>query len=272
MTATAANILEGKTAYVAGAKVTGTMVNLSGATAIDYTSSNQTPVIAGDAIFFGDNTDGVRRGSVRYSGNNGYLQGNTLFGFKSRIATVTPSASAQTVSSDSTNGILEKVTVNAVTNLSAANIKKGVTVGGVAGTYDPASFTTHTVKVTNDWSGIAGNNKTYTCKVCGADGTIQSQSFNTGDAGGSTELTFSNVLGPLISVQFYSYNYKQETSCGYHSEALCTGGTRLYFQFYIPNGAYYAAGANTITLKATSSEVTVYTGKVSGGTSKNSTS
>jgi len=137
MTATAANILTGKTAYVAGSAITGTMPNLSLVDSVDFNSSNASKVIPCNAMWVGDNTDGVRRLSVQYNYNNGYIQAGTHFGFKSRTVTITPSASAQSVSSTTADGILESVTVNAVSNLSAGNIKKGVNVGGVVGTYDP---------------------------------------------------------------------------------------------------------------------------------------
>lgn len=50
--------------------------------------------------------------------------------------TVTPSASQQAVSPDSGYGGLLKVTVNGDSNLKAENIKKGVTIFGVTGTYE----------------------------------------------------------------------------------------------------------------------------------------
>ncbi|WP_125140619.1 hypothetical protein [Clostridium transplantifaecale] len=47
---------------------------------------------------------------------------------------ISPTASSQTVSPDA-NKVLSGVTVNGVSNLTAGNIKNGVTVGGTAGTY-----------------------------------------------------------------------------------------------------------------------------------------
>lgn len=78
-TATTANILSGKTAYVGGAKVTGTMANNGEKTA--YIENN------GESVTL----------------SNGYYSGGSI-------------------TAD-------------ITNLAAANIKSGVTVGGVAGTF-----------------------------------------------------------------------------------------------------------------------------------------
>lgn len=136
-TATAADILTGKTAAVGKEIVTGSMADLSNKTTIDYATDNVTPVIQGDQRFFNTNTDGVHRALIRYNGENGYLRGNTLFGLPAESKTVNPTASAQTVTC-SDGKLLEKVTVNGVTNLTATNIKAGVNVGGVVGTFSDA--------------------------------------------------------------------------------------------------------------------------------------
>jgi len=107
MTATAANILTGKTAYVAGAKVTGTMTDNSSKTS---TSSYITGT-------FKSGTTGY----VFATGTAGYYSANTYI----RVP---------------------------VTNLKAANIKSGVTIGGVAGTYTVAetpATSSLTVSITN---------------------------------------------------------------------------------------------------------------------------
>ena len=79
-TATASNILAGYTAYVKDVKVTGTMKNLTTSSTIDFASDNFTKVIVADQVFVQTNTDNVYRILFRYAGDNGSLQGNTLFG------------------------------------------------------------------------------------------------------------------------------------------------------------------------------------------------
>lgn len=107
--AAAADMLSGKTAWVNGSKVTGSMQNLTTSTTIDHEAGNTTPVIPGDDCFIGNNTDGVTRLSVRNT-KTGYVIGNTLFGIAvSRVAQVAA--------------------------LTAGILKAGVTVLGVKGTF-----------------------------------------------------------------------------------------------------------------------------------------
>lgn len=79
-TATASQLIAGATAYGASGKFTGTMKNLTASAGIEFATGNGTKVIEADAVFRQTNTDNVTRVLVRYGGENGYLQGNTLFG------------------------------------------------------------------------------------------------------------------------------------------------------------------------------------------------
>ena len=79
-TAVAADILEGKSAYVSSGKVFGTMKDLSSSATITHDATNMTPVIVGDALFSAVNSDGVARVEIRTgAGTEGYVHSNTLF-------------------------------------------------------------------------------------------------------------------------------------------------------------------------------------------------
>lgn len=185
-TAKREHILTGYKAGVSGEEdpVAGTMHHLTNESTIQHESGNATKVIKADERFIGNNTDGVRRMSLRYNGTPGYIAGNTLVGLPAQTKTITPSTSQQTIGPDG-GKLLENVVVNAIPNnrgvgahgvssgvnaqglyyyipsgwypadnsgnswvyrtlpevantigLTAGKIKRGVTVGGVAGTCD----------------------------------------------------------------------------------------------------------------------------------------
>ncbi len=79
-TAKAEWILNGRTAWINGVKVTGTLPNLGYNSSIYHTSTNPTKVVLGDAAFANTNSDGVNRVQIRYIGTAGYIDNNTLFG------------------------------------------------------------------------------------------------------------------------------------------------------------------------------------------------
>ena len=185
-TAKREHILVGYKAGVNGEEepVAGTMHHLTNESTIQHESGNATKVIKADERYIGNNTDGVRRMSLRYNGTPGYIAANTLVGLPAQTKTVTPSVSQQTIGPDG-GKLLENVIVNAIPNnrgvgahgvssgvnaqglyyyipsgwypadgsgnswvyrtlpeiantigLTADKIKRGVTVGGVAGTCD----------------------------------------------------------------------------------------------------------------------------------------
>ena len=80
--ATAGSLLSGYTAYVKDVKITGTIPNLTRQSNINYASNNGTKVILADTLFHQVNTDNVERLLFRYSGENGYIENNTLIGLK----------------------------------------------------------------------------------------------------------------------------------------------------------------------------------------------
>ena len=111
-TAIASQILAGITAWVNGIKITGSMSN-QGAVSQSLTINGTYTVPAG-----------------YHNGSGKVTQSITTKG----AATYTPGTAAQVIAGG--QYLSDAQTISAVSNLSAANIKKGVVVGGVTGTWE----------------------------------------------------------------------------------------------------------------------------------------
>lgn len=134
-TAKREHILTGYKAGVNGEEepVAGTMHHLTNESAIQHESGNATKVIKADERYIGNNTDGVRRMSLRYNGTPGYIAANTLVGLPAQTKTVTPSTSQQTIGPDG-GKLLENVVVNAIPNnrgVGAHGVSSGVNAQGL---------------------------------------------------------------------------------------------------------------------------------------------
>jgi len=142
--AVAGDIISGKTAYVDGEKITGTIVN-NGAINITPTTSQQTipeGYTSGGTV--GAVTSSIDANIIPTNIRAGVsvlgVQGNLEPDKPDQNKTVTPSTSEQVVQAD-TGYELAQVTVEAVDNtidenIVAENIKDGVSILGVTGTYD----------------------------------------------------------------------------------------------------------------------------------------
>ena len=110
------------------------------------------------------------------SGKTAWVNGAKVTGNIASLAgqTVTPGASAKTVSC-SGKYMTGNVTVSAVSNLTAANIKKGVTVGGVVGTYEGYASSPLYLFRNGTWSNLQTTGMTKTIgydNVKVADGVL----------------------------------------------------------------------------------------------------
>ena len=104
------------------------------------------------------------------SGKTAWVNGAKVTGNIASLAgqTVTPGASAKTVSC-SGKYMTGNVTVSAVSNLTAANIKKGVTVGGVVGTYEGYASSPLYLFRNGTWSNLQTTGVTTTLGADDAD-------------------------------------------------------------------------------------------------------
>ena len=109
-TAVAGDLLQGKTAYAKGAKFTGTLVQL------DTSDAN---AVATDIL----------------AGKTAYVNGVKVTGSiaSQEAQAITPTTAAQTI--EAGKYLAGAITINGDANLLAENIKSGVTIFGVAGTY-----------------------------------------------------------------------------------------------------------------------------------------
>ena len=146
--AMAADVLAGKTfTNSTGVEQTGTMVDASGATSaatasLDATNSRLQLTIpttgkysTGSRLYAAYSTIASLIGLTAAK----LIPGNTILGITSSVtskgaATYTPGTAAQVIAAG--QYLSGAQTISAVANLSAANIKKGVVVGGVTGTWE----------------------------------------------------------------------------------------------------------------------------------------
>ncbi len=163
---------------------TGTMPNIQ---AVDPAKS----ISYGSGIAYARMTNGAHITNA----SSGYPE----VSIPTQTKSVSPTASAQTVNPDA-NKILSSVTVNGVSNLSAGNIKNGVTVGGTTGTYKGLG----NASASQVLSGVTFS----TASLSNASGTMPNYSGNT---------STSNYVSSTFRFATSGYVFASPGATGYYS-------------------------------------------------------
>ena len=153
-----AQILKGYGAWSNGAYRSGAMKNISGDATIKHTSSDNAPVVVGDACYQTKNSDNTDRFEIRYNGDPGYISkptffaigldklrtalgivagviknGTTIAGLSGTYGADATAEAGHILSGKSAYGKNGKI--NGTMALTAGKIKKGETLAGITGTW-----------------------------------------------------------------------------------------------------------------------------------------
>ena len=186
-TATAGDIASGKTAYVNGEKITGT--HECGVTTPTLQSKSVTPSETAQTVTPDSGYDGLSQVSVGAISSTYIGSGVT----KKSAQTYTPRTSDQTIAKD--QYLSGDQTIKGDSNLVASNIKKGVSIFGVTGSYGASS----------------GGDSTLNCEM----------------------QTISNVTSPKVTFKgtggtYKVYGYGKGTSSGYTTPKYAFAGGKYY--------------------------------------------
>lgn len=211
------DILSGKTAYVDGNKIIGTITSKEAQTYIP--SSSEQVINAGQ-----------------------YLSGaQTISAVPTEEKTITPSASAQEIT-PTENKFLSKVTVSGDANLTAENVKSGVTIFGIEGSYtSDANAMTEDIAM-NKTAYINGqkitgslplfpNSRTFTVDNAGVADNIEDSELEF-----TTINTAKQILDSNLNMKFSAPYSDIVTAIGLTADKLISGNTILGIEGAAPTG------------------------------------
>lgn len=249
-TAASSDIRSGKTAYVSGTKLTGTMGTVSVPTPSISISSN--------GLITASNTQSA-----------GYTAGGSQSATSQMTAqaakTWTPTTSSQTISSG--RYLTGTQTIQGDTNLIASNIKKDVSIFGVTGTYNPP---TASANITVTFNFAPSNNTTLYLSY--PTGTGMTQRTITGRVDSSYQpltqtVTLSilpNALVRLIAISTNISGIQSVSSYGFGKITSTVGGYSVAAYTTAQGSGTTALDDGKLTLVSTSSNV----GETVGGACK----
>lgn len=192
--ATAADVTSGKTfTSSAGLKVTGTRTSSSGS--------------SGSGI---DTSDATASASDILSGKTAYVNGSKVTGtIKSKAAaTITPGTASQTIAAG--QYLAGAQTIEGDGNLSAGNIKKGVSIFGVSGTLETGSTGTDTSDATAESGDILERKTAYIAsgKVTGTLSTAPLVAYTSGNSGSGDASVSEISEKPMVGSSYKKIRVK----------------------------------------------------------------
>ena len=264
-TATTKDIASGKTAYVNGQKITGTIMDM-GSTPLEFSSSDGSDIsILDNNLVFTElsdidlvlrpETQVIVKGSFVNVANkigltaDKLVEGNTILGIegtatslKGQTKTVIPSTIEQVIEPDENYNGLTSVTVNAVdntidANIVANNIRKDITILGVTGTLDVGIDTSDADALANDIvvgkTAYVDNEKvTGTLNIVSSPNEFTSGAIVSTDTESSTLVlsTTNNtrqVIDSNVMMRFSATYDSVATAIGLTADKILTGNTIL---------------------------------------------
>ena len=226
------DILSGKTAYVDGNKITGTITSKEAQTYIP--SSSEQIIDAGQ-----------------------YLSGaQTISAVPTEEKTITPSALSQEII-PTENKFLSKVIVSGDANLTAKNVKSGVTIFGVEGSYTSDANAMAEDIAMNKTAYINGQKITGTLPLFPNSRTFTVDNAGVADNTEDSELEFTTIntakqiLDSNLNMKFSAPYSDIVTAIGLTADKLISGNTILGIE------GMATTGINTSDATATADDIVV---------------